>query len=290
MKVRMPALLVVASLTAGGLATASAKARADFHFMQVQEVSAGTTTQPNADFIELQMTARGQGNVSGHKLLLYDAAGTRLDCTLPADVGSESLGDPILLGTAEFQALVSPDPDFTVPPLLHSDGGAVCWENIDCVSWGSFSGSTTSPAGTPKAGGIPPDMSIDRTVETDNSDADFTTGPHTPDPNGTTTLGATTCVGPGPGGGGALLQHLRAKVRRNRVTFTGQIQPPAPGEKVRLTLFANGSPLRKVAKKSDELDAESRFKKRFRVPSESTRCKVKVQFRNQKVGRKRFKC
>jgi hypothetical protein len=281
-------LVVVASLAAGGLVAASGRAGADFHLMEVQEVSAGTTAQPNADFVELQMTAPFQGNVSGHQLLLYDAAGMQTECTLPADVSSEIVNDPILFGTTEFQSLVSDDPDFIVPPLLHSDGGAVCWENIDCVSWGSFAGTTTSPAGTPEAGGIPPDMSINRGADTDDSNSDFTPGPPSPDANGATTLGTASCGAPGPGP--VSVQGLKAKVKGNRVTITGKIEPPAPGDNVTLTLFANGSPLRKVAKKSDELDANSEFKKRFKIPSDSTRCKVKVQFRGQAVGKKRFKC
>jgi hypothetical protein len=59
---------------------------------------------------------------------------------------------------------------------------------------------------------------------------------------------------------------------------------------VKLTFFANGSPLRKVVKRTATLNADSKFKKSFRVPADSTRCKVKVAFQGQAVGRKKFKC
>ncbi|HEX2024904.1 MAG TPA: hypothetical protein VHH92_00760, partial [Actinomycetota bacterium] len=78
--------------------------------------------------------------------------------------------------------------------------------------------------------------------------------------------------------------------RGTRATITGRIDPPAPGEKVSLTFFANGSPLRKIAKKSATLNDQSRFRKAFRVPTESTRCKVKVRFRGAMVGQKGFRC
>jgi hypothetical protein len=79
-------------------------------------------------------------------------------------------------------------------------------------------------------------------------------------------------------------------VKGGRATISGKINPPAPGDRVKLTFFANGSPLRKIATKSATLNAESRFKKRFRVPSDSTRCKVVVRFKGSKLGQKKFRC
>ena len=79
-------------------------------------------------------------------------------------------------------------------------------------------------------------------------------------------------------------------MKGGRATISGEIQPPAPGEKVSLTFFANGSPLRKIATKSATLDADSKFKKRFKVPADSTRCKMKVAFAGSTLGKKKFKC
>jgi hypothetical protein len=38
------------------------------------------------------------------------------------------------------------------------------------------------------------------------------------------------------------------------------------------------------------LNASSEFKKRFKVPSDSTRCKVVVRFKGAKLGQKKFRC
>jgi len=240
------------------------------------------------------MVSPGQTNVSGHILHLYDAAGARTDCTLPTDVTNGADNARILFGTVEYEnGIMVPIPDFSIPPLLHADGGAVCFESIDCVSWGTFGGSTTSPAGTPFPGGIPQDQSIDRKEsagdpqDTGNSASDFEAEAPSPVSNtiNSPTRPTATCQ-PAP----PTLQGLKAKVKGGRATITGTIQPPAPGDKVSLTFFANGSPLRKIAKKSATLDADSKFKKRFKVPTDSTRCKVKVVFKGSTLGQKKFTC
>jgi hypothetical protein len=289
-------LLIATSLLAAGLVASASTAAADFHIMKVDEVFAGSAAQPNADFVELRMAASGQNIVGGHELYLYEASGTRHACTIPSNVPNNDLNDRILFATSLF---TSATPDFVIPPLLAGTGGAVCFEtSVDCVSWGSFGGSTTNPAGTPFPGGIPPDQSIDRTpdnMDTQNSAADFDAASPTPQ-NNAGNLGTMTCQvapGPGPGGGGpggASLRALKAKVRGNRAIITGRIEPPAPGERVSLTFFANGSPLRKIAKAKATLNSASKFKKGFRVPGDSTRCKVQVKFRGANMGKKTFRC
>jgi hypothetical protein len=101
-----------------------------------------------------------------------------------------------------------------------------------------------------------------------------------------------SCIAGGPGGGAdkPRVKRLKAKVRGNRAIIRGRLVPPAPGDKVGLVFYANGSPLRRVDKKSDDLNADSRFKKKFKVPAGSTRCKVKVAYKGDTVGRKKFKC
>jgi hypothetical protein len=295
-------LVLVSALLAAGLAVSSTPARADFHLMKVREVSAGTAAQSGADFIELQMVQPDQGNVSGHVLHLYSTdvygATIRTDCTIPANVLNESDNARILFGTADFVALPDPDPDFTIPPLLHADSGAACFEGIDCVSWGSFSGMTTSPAAPPFPGGIPPGQSIDRKgvtepQDTDNSTADFVAVTPSPQANDPGPPAAATCGAGPPGESGAAtygIQSLKAKARGNRATVSGRIAPPAPGKRVWLTFFADGSPLKKMAKKQAALNSESRFKKRFKVPVDSTRCKVIVRFEGQRLGQKKLRC
>ena len=299
-------LLLVASLAAGGLVSSASPAPAEFHFMKVVEVFAGTAVEANADFVELQMYQPGQNLVGGHSLHFYGPPtypgepSPRQDCTIPANVSNAAGQAHILFATVEAQSLFI-TADFTIPPLLSGDGGAVCFENIDCVAWGSFSGSTTSPAGTPEPP-IPPDQSIHRDLkgnstlepgdDTNDSAADFAPEDRDPTANGLANLGALSCqAGTGPGPGSAYdLQGLKAKVKGGRAIIRAAVQPPAPGERVRLTFFANGSPLRKIATKSATLNAESRFKKRFRVPSDSTRCKVVVRFKGSKLGQKKFRC
>jgi hypothetical protein len=291
---RMAHLVVVSSLAAGGLVAAAPPVLADFHLMKVQGVYAGSMTDASSDYVELNMTAAGQNVVGGHTLHLYDPSGGRMDCAVPSNVPNANNGDPILFLTTQAQAQFLNTADFTIAPLLDESGGAVCWESIDCVSWGSFSGATTSPAGTPFAGGIPPGSAIERSTDTNNSATDFAPDASpTPNSNGPTNLGSASCqpfTGGGGAGGGSTLKNLRAKVRGNKAIISGQVLPPAPGDTVALTFFANGSPLHKVAKKNAVLNADSKFKKRFRIPDESTRCKVKVAFHGATLGQKKFRC
>jgi 4a-hydroxytetrahydrobiopterin dehydratase len=291
-------ILVLASILAGSLVAASSPAQADFHLMKVQEVYAGSGTDPSADFVELRMDSAGQNRVGGHVLYLFGApdvygGSPRHECTIPANVPNAALDDRILFATSQFTATA---PDFTIPPLLDGSGGAVCFENIDCVSWGSFSGQTTNQAGTPLPGGISAGQSINRTGDTNNSASDFTPGSPTAEANGGGNLGTMTCGGaPGPGGGpgpgtGTSLKGLKTSLRGGRAIIRGQIDPPYPGKRVSLTFFANGSPLRKVAKANATLNPQSRFKKGFRVPAASTRCKVKVTFEGAPMAQKKFGC
>jgi hypothetical protein len=286
-------LFLVGSLAAAGLVTAAPRAAANFHLMKVEEVFAGTTSEPNADFVELEMQAPGQGQVGGHPLHLFDVSSARFDCSIPANVPNQDTGDRILFATVQAEAELGINADFTIPAMLDGSSGAVCFAmSVDCVSWGGFTGTTTSPSGTPFPSGIPPDNSIERTGDTNNSADDFTVVTPNAVPN-TGDLGSMTCqagTGPGPGGSAYDLQGLKVKVKGGRAIIRGTVQPPAPGERVRLTFFANGSALRKLASKNATLNAGSEFRKRFRVPSESTRCKVVVRFKGAKMGQRKFKC
>jgi hypothetical protein len=73
----------------------------------------------------------------------------------------------MVLATPEAEAEFDFSADAAMTPsgALGAVGGAVCWEQIDCVSWGSFSGSLPSPAGAPASpGGIPDGMALRRTI------------------------------------------------------------------------------------------------------------------------------
>ncbi len=123
----------------------------------------------------------------------------------------------MVLATPEAEAAFGIVADGPLSPSgqLSPIGGAVCWETIDCVSWGNFSGSLPSPAGEPAApGGIPDGMALRRSIDADcptaldpeddrdNSAADFALVFPAPRPNSVVPT-EHSCAGSGGGGGAA---------------------------------------------------------------------------------------
>lgn len=192
---RRPWILIVAVASLLAL-TLPAAASATFHEMSIREVYPGSPTQPESEYVELQMWAAGQNHVEGHVLKTYNASGG-VTSTNPfaSDVPGGANQSTILLATsgAETEFGVSADTALS-PGKLDPAGGAVCWENLDCVSWGSFSGSLPSPGGTPAAA-IPDGMALRRTIapgcatlleptdDHDSSAADFSAVFPAPRPN-----------------------------------------------------------------------------------------------------------
>ena len=209
---RARSALVVICLVGAGLGTAAPNAEAAFHLMKVREVYAGSLVDANSEFVELQMYSANQVVVANHTLTLYDAAGSSRTCTIPSNVTNGADQETILFATTQAQTQFG-TADFTIPAFLSGSGGAVCFENIDCASWGSFSGTTTSPTGTPEPGGIPNGESIDRRTnvsggattleaadDTNDSANDFEAEAPSPNPNGAVNLGSTNCTQPAGGG------------------------------------------------------------------------------------------
>ena len=217
---RARSALAVICLVGLGLVATSTPAQGLFHLMKVREVHVGTDAEANADFVELQMYSAGQNQVSGHKLKLYDPTGASRECTIPSNVASGANQETILFGTSQAQTAFNQPPDFIIPAFLEHSGGAVCFEEIDCVAWGSFPGGGVAKdsdggPGAPFAGGIPLGQSIDRKVganntlepadDTNNSANDFEAEAPSPNPNGPVNPvnpGTATCT-PATGGGGA---------------------------------------------------------------------------------------
>lgn len=145
-----------------------APAAATFHLMQVREVYPGSAASPDAEYVELQMWSGGQNHVGGHFLRSYDAAGAVVATSaFPADVANGANQSTLLLATPQAEAQFGVLADAALSPAgqLSPAGGAVCWETIDCVSWGNFSGALPSPAGTPAASaGIPDGMALRRSI------------------------------------------------------------------------------------------------------------------------------
>jgi hypothetical protein len=191
-------LLIVALVSLLAL-TWPASAPATFHEMSIREVYVGSS---ESQYVELQMWAAGQNFVGGHVLKTYNAVGGVTGVSpFTNDVPNGANQSTILLATpaAEAEFAVTADTALAAASL-DPTGGAVCWENLDCVSWGSFGGFTgpaPSPTGTPAAA-IPAGMALRRTItpacatlleptdDRDNSAIDFVAVFPAPRPNSVT--------------------------------------------------------------------------------------------------------
>lgn len=209
-------LAAVAALVA--MALWAPTASATFHLMNVREVYPGSVSNPNSEYVELQMWAAGQNHVDGHVLRLYGAGGAlNGTATFTSDVAREANQSTMVLATPEAETQFGFLADAAISPSgeLDPSGGAVCWESIDCVSWGSFSGSLPSAAGSPAAA-IPDGMALRRSIapgcatlleptdDKDNSAVDFAAVFPDPRPNSVapTEHACASSAGPGPGEGG----------------------------------------------------------------------------------------
>jgi len=196
-------------------ALAASSASATFHEMSIREIYAGSTTFPNAEYVELQMWRSGQNFVGGHVLATYGAGGGLLkENFLASNVPGSANQSTILIATPEVATQFPTAIDEPLSPgQLDPAGGAVCWEEIDCVSWGSFAGPLPG-TGNP-APAIPDGMALQRTIapgcatlleptdDHDNSAADFSAV--SPGPRANSTAPTEQACAPnsgGPGGAG----------------------------------------------------------------------------------------
>jgi hypothetical protein len=162
MRLRLPGRAVgaIAFMVTLSLSAVPA-AQASFHYMKIREVYPGTTATPNSEFVELQMYAAGQSFIGGHKVFFYDATGNPSgSATCPHDVAHGESQRSVLIATpgAETQFGVTADCPLPVGDHLPIDsatdgsGGSVCWENVDCMSYGT-TGTDALPVGEPVASG-----------------------------------------------------------------------------------------------------------------------------------------
>ena len=162
MNPRRFAALAATSL-AVGLAAAPA-AQATFHLMQIREVYPGSAAAPEAEYVELQMWSGGQNHVAGHVLRTYGPTGVETGAdAFAADVPGGANQSTLVLASAGAAAQFGIVADAPLAAGLDPGGGAVCWETIDCVTWGSFSGSVADVTGTPAAA-IPDGMALRRSI------------------------------------------------------------------------------------------------------------------------------
>jgi hypothetical protein len=142
-------------------------ASATFHEILVREVYAGGASSDS--YVVLQAYRGGQDQVKDHSLTAYAPGGGEIATfKFPNSVANGQNQMTILIADTAYAGTFStgPAPDGTEEGLnLERSGGAVCWAELDCVSWGSFSGTPPlpSPAGPP-AVAIPEEMALRRTI------------------------------------------------------------------------------------------------------------------------------
>ena len=232
---RIGRIAVAASVALVGVAVAAPAANADFHLMKIREVFLGQGV-PNSSFIELQMYAQGQTAVTGHTVAFYQADGTLAsNFPIPGPVANGESQRTILIGDDAV-----PGRDFTYPMMwnainIYGPGGAACFDNIDCVSWGGFTGSVTplvSPAGNP-APAIPAGSSLERSIapncatlledsdDTNVSLNDFALQAAPNPRNNATPPTETACSGGNPGGGPdtKIDKGPKKKTKKKKATF-----------------------------------------------------------------------
>jgi len=132
--------LLILSILIGVLAPLAqpSNALASFHLMKVVEVFPGTEAAPDAQYVVLQMFSGGQSFVAGHSVIVYDASGVEINrFTFAAGVTNGANQDRILIATTVAATFFGVSADLTMTPVLQRAGGRVCFDTIDCVSWGS---------------------------------------------------------------------------------------------------------------------------------------------------------
>src|SRR5215470_12348804 len=143
---------VVAAAIAAAVLVLPSASPATFHDNKIREIFAGYSGDPNAQYVMLQMFSSGQNLVSGHSVTFYDASGAVAGAfTFASDVANGANQSYILLATTQAETFFSITADLVITPVMTPSGGKVCYEDIDCVSWGNFSGNpnSPSPSGTP---------------------------------------------------------------------------------------------------------------------------------------------
>jgi hypothetical protein len=210
-------VLLCVTIAAVELVFGATPATATFHLIKLREIYPGSSASPGAEYVELQMYASGQEFVGGHSIDLFNAAGTKVaTASFGGDVPNGANQSTIVAASpaAESQLGIAADtgmPGDSIDPA----GGAVCWEALDCVSWGSFHGSALSSTGSPADPlGIPDGMALRRTIapacptlleagdDRDDSAVDFSDVFPAPRPN-SMAPSERACSAQAPGGGGA---------------------------------------------------------------------------------------
>jgi len=191
MRKRLARTAVILGLTGVAMLATAGSASATFHLIKIRSIFRGPATA-NA-FVELQMYADGQNLVGSHSIRVCPDAAMPppLLCSafnLPSNVANGGNQRMILIRDS---ASMSPS-DFPIVGLGAAidgvgAGGALCWDTVDCVSWGTFNDDAFLPssAGTPMTGSLSTSMvrvrsiaancptALDEADDTNQSNADF---------------------------------------------------------------------------------------------------------------------
>ena len=200
------AIAMLAGLVAAGPASGLQ------HLMVIQEVYPGSAATPGSELVELQMYASNQNLVAGRPVRFYSASGAQTaSATFSGNVPNGQSQRSVLIATTAAASEFGVTPDLTIGAGLDPAGGAACWDNFDCVSWGGFSGSLPLPPGSPEAA-VADGSSLCRSIargsaseleagdDTNDSGADFVPTPPAPR-NNSAPAGGQPCPGDTTGGG-----------------------------------------------------------------------------------------
>jgi hypothetical protein len=139
------------------LAWGAVPAHADHHEVRIAEVSAGGQMAfPNAEYVQLQITASGQNLFGGTNstVTLYGADGDlELSTPVNTNVANGQRGRRVLIGASDLPGGTTPDFTWSPDNYLSLAGGAACFTSgefgpIDCVSWGAYDGTPAPPSPT----------------------------------------------------------------------------------------------------------------------------------------------
>jgi hypothetical protein len=247
---RAAAFLAAATLACLASLISARPALATFHLVMIDEVYAGSAAAPQSSYVELQMYAPDQNLVHSHAVSLYDATGGLIDTFIfPSDLpGIGANQQTMLVGDDGVEAAFGVKPDLVDAKFnLPASGGAACWDDLDCVAWGSFAGSTNPDSGIPASGGgIPDGMSILRRIsggscanlldeadDTNDSDGDFAGAAPTPQSYATVPT-PPSCTPPAPTPVVTLDGKPPTPTTATSATFEFHASPAATGFECRL--------------------------------------------------------
>ncbi len=280
-------LRVALLVSFGVMLVVPAGAAAAFHLTSIREVFPGDTARPTSQYVELQMYAAGQNQVGTHSVTVYNGLGTaNSTATFPGPVANGQNQRSILIASPDFAGAFGITPDLEITaPMMDRSGGAVCFDSIDCVSWGSFAGfagPAPSPVGA-SAVAIPDGSSLERSIapgcetlleagdDSNDSATDFAAAPPSPRNNSTAStetecdttvtgakLSAKSTQRPSPkkpkivakatlGEDGGVSVVAKAKLRKQTYKLKKSVSLSA-GKQAKVTLKAAGKAKKKIGK------------------------------------------